>query len=112
MKSKFEPVVRFIECFDNNVSKAAAALGVASTTLSEWRDHERPVPVKKAVLMERLSCGKVRRIEFFPADAAEIWPEHVDHEVAATPTDSTPDSPPALANSARGAMECVATAGA
>ena len=102
MNSRFEPVVRFIDFHDGNLSKAAAALGVANSTLTEWRNRERPVPVKKAVLMEQISNGAVKRIEFFPEDGAEIWPE------LATPTDFTPDSPPALAISAQGAMGCVA----
>lgn len=80
MISRFEPVVRFINCYDGNLSRAALALGVANSTLTEWRNHERPVPVKKAVLMEQLSGGAVKRMEFFPEDGSEIWPE------LATPT--------------------------
>jgi DNA-binding transcriptional regulator YdaS (Cro superfamily) len=75
MSETFEPIDRLIDRYGGKQTAAAAAVRVAPATLAEWRSKDRPVPVKKCVLIEQVSGGAVSRKDLRPDDWGDIWPE-------------------------------------
>lgn len=57
------------------VGKLAILVGVAPPTVTQWSKSERPVPPRKAVLIESVTERRVTRQEMFPETFREIWPE-------------------------------------
>lgn len=85
-------------------TKTATALGVSAQAVCFWRDGKRQFPLEHCPRIEVLTDGAVTRRELRPADWQAIWPELAANDAQ--------NQPPALANSAQGAMESVAaTAG-
>ena len=62
-----------------NQAALARALGVTAPTIGQWLNPGvstgRAVPPKQCVRIERLTDGKVTRIDLRPDDYFEIWPE-------------------------------------
>lgn len=61
-------------CKKHSAARLAAAIGVTSSAIAQWLTGERPIPIKRCVLIERATRGKVTRQELL-ADWREIWPE-------------------------------------
>lgn len=53
----------------------AAAIGAASSDVSDWAHGHRPVPVHRCVPIERATEGAVTRRELRPDDWQLLWPE-------------------------------------
>lgn len=56
----------------------AARLGVSQPVVSSWAKGRKPVPEKRCVAIERITCGAVTRRDLRPDDWADIWPELAD----------------------------------
>lgn len=55
--------------------RLAKALGVSRVAIHLWAEEKRPVPVVRAVALERATGGEVTRQEVRPNDWQEFWPE-------------------------------------
>jgi DNA-binding transcriptional regulator YdaS (Cro superfamily) len=50
-------------------------MDITPVLLSQWRHKKRPVPFDKALQIEKLSDGKVSRIELCESDWHTVWPD-------------------------------------
>jgi len=66
------------------VGKLAGLVGVAPPTVTQWCRGARPVPPRKAVLIETATERAVTRKDLFPDDWQEIWPELATHQPTTT----------------------------
>jgi len=57
------------------VGKLADLIGVADSTVTQWRKGVRPVPRDKGVRIEVVTQGGVTRQDLYPNDFADFWPE-------------------------------------
>lgn len=64
-----------ITLFDSSCARLAAALGVSSPAITEWRKGAGRVPPKRCVQIEQLTGGAVTRAQLRPDDWFELWPE-------------------------------------
>lgn len=81
----------------NHVARAAAelggqaalarALGVSAPTVAQWIAGTRPVPVERRAEIERVTEGKVTRIDLSPDDWWLIWPELAEKHPERVPKD-------------------------
>ena len=76
-----------------SVSELAGLLGVAPPTVAEWCSGRRPVPVRRCRAIEDATGGRITRKDLRPTDWQDIWPELAN-----------PNTPPALASQAQGAI--------
>ncbi|WP_187306031.1 transcriptional regulator [Diaphorobacter nitroreducens] len=67
------------------VSKLALVLGVAQSTISNWRARGTKIDAAHCVSIERATCGAITRRELRPDDWQDIWPELAVAEPAQTP---------------------------
>ena len=67
------------------VGKLAVLVGVAAPTVTQWCKGGRPVPPRKAVLIERVTNRGVTRQDLYPDEFRAIWPE-----LTAPPTTEQP----------------------
>lgn len=58
-------------------SGLAVAIGVKAPTVYQWLKGHRPIPVERAVAIERATQQVVRRWDLRPSDWYLIWPELV-----------------------------------
>ncbi len=70
------PVEQAVEVMKGQTA-LARAVGVTQPTVSEWLRGDRPVPVERCVLIERVTDGVVTRRHLRPTDWWRIWPELV-----------------------------------
>ena len=58
VKDAANPLDKAVEYF-GSPKKMAKALGVTSMAISHW--HRRGVPVKRAIQIERVTCGEIKK---------------------------------------------------
>lgn len=63
-------------------AELARRINVKAPTIQGWKNGERPVPAKKAVLIEQITNKKVSRKHLRPGDWKEIWPELMKQKAA------------------------------
>lgn len=73
MNTNTEALLRAVNKLNGNVSALARAANTSRQFMRAVLNSERPLPPKKALLIERATG--VSRKELFPDDWAEIWPE-------------------------------------
>ena len=61
-------------------SALADAIGASPAMVWQWADGRRPVPIERAVQIERATSGAVTRRDLRPDDWGDIWPELIDDE--------------------------------
>ena len=57
------------------VKKLADLLGVAESTVTQWRKGIRPIPLRKGVQIEIATKQLVTRRDLYPNEWQDIWPE-------------------------------------
>lgn len=70
----FSPIVKAIE-LAGSLTGLAKIAGVKPPTVSEWKTGERPVPARRAVLIEQGLGLPGFRKDLRPDDWREHWPE-------------------------------------
>ncbi len=58
----------------------ADAVGVTPGAVSQWALGIHPVPIERAVQIDRATSGAVTRRDLRPDDWGDIWPELIDAE--------------------------------
>lgn len=57
------------------LTELARGIGANVPDVSMWVRGERPIPLERAVAIERFTGGEVTRKDLFPATWQRIWPE-------------------------------------
>jgi DNA-binding transcriptional regulator YdaS (Cro superfamily) len=60
-----DAILKTIKHFGNQ-KKAAQEIGVTQQLISKWNTGASPIPAKKCVLIEQLTCGEVTRQQLRP----------------------------------------------
>lgn len=58
--------------------KLSNEIGAHAPDVSRWASSERPIPIHRAVAIERATGGAVTRQDMFPEKWREMWPELAD----------------------------------
>jgi DNA-binding transcriptional regulator YdaS (Cro superfamily) len=74
-------IVSAIEFFGSS-AQLAEAVGVSTSMVDQWRYGVRPIPVKRCVLIEKVTRGRARRWDLRPDDWGHIWPELIGRKGA------------------------------
>lgn len=65
----------YLEQERGNATRLAAAMGVQLSYLSQMASGIRPINPVRAVQIERVTRGAVKRKDMFPEDWRLFWPE-------------------------------------
>lgn len=65
----------YFQLGQESVSGLARRLEIPTALMSQWHTGVRPVPIERAVQIERATLGVVTRRDLRPDDWERIWPE-------------------------------------